>query len=158
MLEPGCGSGRLTEVLAARVGPEGPVRANDLSTGMLARARSRRLPGQVRLVLESAASLAAPAGSVDRAICLNVVPHFVDPARVLDELARVLRPGGHLWINHLAARCEVNAFHQGLDSVVRDHVSPDDRTVRQLLEASGFRVEEVGDGQEGYQVHGVKPV
>ncbi len=35
-------------------------------------------------------------GFFDTVMCMNAIDHARDPARVIDECARVLRPGGHL--------------------------------------------------------------
>jgi 2-polyprenyl-3-methyl-5-hydroxy-6-metoxy-1,4-benzoquinol methylase len=44
-------------------------------------------------------------GSFDSAICTQVLEHVPDPRRAVTELARVLRPGGHLVVSvpHLSA-------------------------------------------------------
>ena len=39
-------------------------------------------------------SLPLAGGSIDVAVCYNALDHMRDPERALDELARVLRPGG----------------------------------------------------------------
>jgi SAM-dependent methyltransferase len=38
-------------------------------------------------------------GTFDLAVCSNVLEHVRAPFDVLDEMARVLRPGGHLWLS-----------------------------------------------------------
>jgi SAM-dependent methyltransferase len=156
VLEPGCGSGRLTERLAAVVGATGLVLALDLSPEMIARARRRGLPPQVRLHCGAAESVPAPDSSFDRVICLNVLPHFTALAAVLAELARVLVPGGHLWVNHFAGRDEVNAFHAGLDDPVRDHRLPPPAELRSGLEGAGFAVVLLGDDADGFRLHAVR--
>jgi len=35
----------------------------------------------------------------DNVICLEVLEHMMDPGRVLTEIARVLKPGGHAWVS-----------------------------------------------------------
>jgi demethylmenaquinone methyltransferase/2-methoxy-6-polyprenyl-1,4-benzoquinol methylase len=49
VLEPGCGAGRLTEILAERVGPDGGVMAFDASRAFMRLAAERRLPPWVTL-------------------------------------------------------------------------------------------------------------
>jgi phosphatidylethanolamine/phosphatidyl-N-methylethanolamine N-methyltransferase len=81
----------------------------DLSADMLARARARvaaRRLANVRALLElDAENTSLPAARFDIAVAMfvaSVVPH---PARLLAELKRVVRPGGHiLFINHFSAR------------------------------------------------------
>jgi ubiquinone/menaquinone biosynthesis C-methylase UbiE len=156
VLEPGCGSGRLTERLAAAVGPAGLVLALDLSEAMVERARQRGLPRQVRLRCASVEVVPSPDAGFDHVICLNVLPHLARPAKVLAELHRVLAPGGHLWVNHFACRDEVNAFHANLEAPVREHRIPPLPELERLLQAAGFQVAAASDAASGFRLHGVR--
>jgi ubiquinone/menaquinone biosynthesis C-methylase UbiE len=156
VLEPGCGAGRLTEVLAEVTGPSGRVLAVDLSPEMVARARARVLPDHVAVIEGSVLSVPASDGSFDKVICLNVYPHFADPAAALREFARVLRRGGELWINHFASRDAINEFHASLGPVVQDHLIPPDDEVHQVLRESGFEVVSHEDDDPGYRLHARK--
>ena len=151
VLEPGCGSGRLTALLADRVGPEGLVLGLDLSDGMLERARRRGLGRQVRFELGSAAAVSAPDRFFHHAICFNVFPHFLEPAAVLTELHRVMAPGASLWIAHLASREAVNALHHGLEGPVSDHRLPPPHELERLLVAAGFELALLVDGEDGFR-------
>jgi len=55
----------------------------------------------VRFVEMDAHRLAFPDGSFDTACISNSLHHLVDPAPVLAEMVRVLRPGGHLVVNEM---------------------------------------------------------
>ncbi|KFN51267.1 hypothetical protein P873_03100 [Arenimonas composti TR7-09 = DSM 18010] len=50
-------------------------------------------------VFADGAALPFADASVDGVICLEVLEHVADPARVVAEIARVLRPGGDAWIS-----------------------------------------------------------
>lgn len=50
-------------------------------------------------VFADAAHLPFADGVFDAVICLEVIEHVRDPQRVLDEIARVLRPGGAVWLS-----------------------------------------------------------
>jgi ArsR family transcriptional regulator len=92
----GCGTGQTTAALAPFVGR---VVAVDESSAMLAAAR-RRLADQDNVELRSGRleDLPVADGELDAAI-LSLVLHFVvDPAAVLAEVARTLRPGGRLLV------------------------------------------------------------
>ena len=81
LLEPGCGTGRLTEVLAEKVGPRGQVVAMDISPRMVAAARQRLIGfTNVDLRLGSVEEMADQQGIFDQVICHQVFPHFVDQA------------------------------------------------------------------------------
>lgn len=98
-LDAGCGSGRGT-VLMARAGAR-EVIAVDLADKNLETTRmhcrnfnldnvSVRHASLLELPLETA--------SFDIVWCNGVLHHTVDPDRALQEVCRVLRPGGHLWL------------------------------------------------------------
>lgn len=150
VLEPGCGSGRLTALLADRVGPDGLVLGLDLSGRMLERARRRGLGRQVRLEQGSAAAVPAPDRYFHHVICFNVFPHFLEPAAVLTELHRVMAPGATLWIAHLASREAVNTLHRGLDGPVCGHLLPAPDELERLLTGAGFELDTLIDGEDGF--------
>lgn len=156
VLEPGCGSGRLTELLADATGSAGAVVAADISHGMLSTATDRGLPPHVTLLRAEASMLPIAGETFHRVICFNVFPHFDNPASVIRELARVLRPGGSLWINHTMKKEEINRFHAELDRPVRSHRLPEPALFRDLFDHQGFAVLELGDRAEGFALHGVK--
>jgi ubiquinone/menaquinone biosynthesis C-methylase UbiE len=91
----GCGPGRITGHLAA-LGLD--VRGVDLSAGMVAVAR-REHP-QLRFDVGSMTALDVADGSLAGALAWYSLIHLptADLPAVLAELARVLRPGGHLLV------------------------------------------------------------
>jgi demethylmenaquinone methyltransferase/2-methoxy-6-polyprenyl-1,4-benzoquinol methylase len=156
VLEPGCGSGRLTERLARAVGPTGAVLAFDLSDLMLRKAAGRRLPPQALVIRASAHQLPAPSGSFDSVICFHAFPHFEDPPRALADIARVLKKGGSLWIEHLKGRAAINRIHRGAGPEVRSHLIPPAPALRKLLRSAGFRVKHLRDSSAGYSLLALK--
>lgn len=90
VLDLGAGTGKFTASLAAR-GLD--VVAVEPSTRMLAQLRAA-LPG-VEAHEGSAEATGLPDASVD-AVVVAQAWHWVDPARAVPEVARVLRPGGTL--------------------------------------------------------------
>jgi len=94
--------------------------------------------------------------SIDTILWFQVFPHFADPEKASREAFRVLVPGGTLWISHLISREEVNRLHASLDPRIHDHLIPDDRRVRSLIEVSGLRVLDLDDAPLGYLVRAEK--
>jgi demethylmenaquinone methyltransferase/2-methoxy-6-polyprenyl-1,4-benzoquinol methylase len=88
VLDLGCGTGRLAELLVARC----RVVGLDLSGLMLTAAR-RRLDGRVRLVQGSAFRLPFRDGAVEGAVSGFVLRNLADLPAAFGELARVLRAG-----------------------------------------------------------------
>lgn len=99
VLDVACGAGGLIANLAPRVER---VVGVDLSDGMLDIARSR-LAGldNVELRLGRSDALPFDDGSFTALICTTAFHHFPDPQRSIDEMARVLAPGGRLVIGDL---------------------------------------------------------
>ncbi|UXY24194.1 methyltransferase domain-containing protein [Streptomyces cynarae] len=90
-LEVGAGTGDAAVALRSRNGAE--VVAVDSSLTMIAQARDRGLP---RAAVADGHRLPFAAGRFDGAWADRVLQHVVEPARVLDELLRVVRPGGRV--------------------------------------------------------------
>ena len=145
IVEPGCGAGRVTERLADAVGPGGLVYAFDLSEEMIRRARARKLPGSVRFACGSVEAIPTEDALFDIAVCFSVFPHFSDPPAALDELHRVLKPGGQLWINHFRNRASLNEMHRNASQVIIAHELPDAVEMKRLLATHGFIVTELLD-------------
>jgi ubiquinone/menaquinone biosynthesis C-methylase UbiE len=96
-----CGGGTLLPLLA-RAGFRGTVIESDLADAMMRRARAthRRLGSEydVRFLQADARELPLEAASVDSIISINGLHVIPAPDRFLSELARVVRPGGTLWL------------------------------------------------------------
>ena len=94
-----CGTGDLTLELAKRVAPGGNVVGCDFSEPMLDLARdkaSSRSADGVRFEWADALNLPYDAGRFDAVTVGFGVRNFADRDRGLQEMARVLRPGGRL--------------------------------------------------------------
>ena len=96
VLEVGFGGG----ALLASILEAGAARAIgvDVSEAMLDRARRRFAgeSGRVELHLASAEKLPLADGAADKAVSVNSLYFWPDPAAAMAELARVIRPGGRL--------------------------------------------------------------
>ncbi|MGD9530207.1 class I SAM-dependent methyltransferase [Pseudonocardia sp.] len=91
VLEVGYGPGTLLAALAQR--PERPVLVGVDPSAEMAELAARRV-GQAELRLGTAAETRLPDASVDHAVSVNNVAIWPDLDAGLDELCRVVRPGG----------------------------------------------------------------
>lgn len=137
LLDAGCGTGLFSQVAVER---GANVTSVDVGESLLAevakKCQSRRIVGSV---------MDLPLGdeSFDVVVCTEVIEHTVDPRRGVEELTRVLRPGGtlvlttpnHRW--HFSIRL-ANALrlrpYEGLENWVRW------KELRLWLEQSGLHV------------------
>ncbi len=150
ILEPGCGAGRLTEMLADLVGPEGKVFAFDISRRMVERCRKRGLPSQVEIACASATDIPVGKGGFDAIVCHNTFPHFEDKPAALREFHRVLRDDGVLWIVHSRSRKWVNTLHSSIGGVLATHILPDRAKLEKLLRETRFSLEFLHDLPDRY--------
>ena len=98
-LDVATGTGDLAIALAARVGPGGEVIGTDFSERMLELARAKAASaglGRLRFEPGNALSLPYEDGRFDAATVGFGARNFSDLERGLRELARVVRPGGHV--------------------------------------------------------------
>ena len=156
ILEPGCGSGRLTEYLARAAGSQGEVFACDLSEEMLRLALKRKLPGHVTFFRGSVNTIPRDNNFFDTVVCLAVFPHFSDRTLALKEILRVLKPGGSMWIEHFQSRAAINTLHKNSSDVIVSHLIPPDDEMNSLLTRAGFEVAGIWDSEEGYRAHAVR--
>jgi demethylmenaquinone methyltransferase / 2-methoxy-6-polyprenyl-1,4-benzoquinol methylase len=98
VLDVATGTGDLAIELARRVAPGGEVVGSDFSEAMLVRARTKPKPAGAELRFEWGDALELPFadGTFDAATVGFGARNFSDLARGLEEMARVVRPGGRV--------------------------------------------------------------
>jgi phosphatidylethanolamine/phosphatidyl-N-methylethanolamine N-methyltransferase len=118
LLEVGVGTG----LALPQYGPQLRVTGIDLSTDMLQRARERlakkKNHGNIDALLEmDAAHLQFADATFDVAVAMYVLTVVPNPAKVVDEMARAVRPGGTVLIaNHFSVE-------NGLRAVIEKQMS-----------------------------------
>jgi ubiquinone/menaquinone biosynthesis C-methylase UbiE len=99
VLDVGCGGGQFAIRLARRF-PDARIVGLDLSPEQVARARSRgaSLRDRVSFVEGTAVELPFGEAEFDVVYSIGSIKHWPDRERGLRECARVLAPGGRLWV------------------------------------------------------------
>lgn len=142
VLDAGCGSGRVTEQLLARL-PRGHVVALDASPSMIDEAR-RRLEGESERLTFVVADLLDPLpidAPVDATLSTATFHWVLDHDRLYRNLAAAIRPGGQL-VAQAGGAGNVASIHKAAAEAgvhVEDawcFASPEDE--RRRLEAAGF--------------------
>lgn len=97
VLDLACGSGVVTEIVAAAVGSGGSVVGLDFSPPMLEVARSKTFSGaSAEWVQADAANIPFPDDTFDAVVCQHGFQFFPDRLAAANEVKRVLKPGGRL--------------------------------------------------------------
>lgn len=101
ILDAGCGTGEASSRMA-ELFPRAQILSVDVIDASLelARQRFRQLAPRLKFEHQSIYELTAPDDSFDLTVCRHVIHSIPDADRVIAELVRVTRPGGHL---HLIA-------------------------------------------------------
>ncbi len=156
VLEPGCGTGRLTELLADAVGPWGEVVAVDMSLGM-ADACCKRVNARPNVSVVPAALEDFPLESehFDVALCHNVFPHFDDKPGAVRKLAEALDGSGSLVIYHFLNSAESNDPRRKVHPIVLNDLLPGRETMEKILRSAGLTIESFSDDHAGYFVKAV---
>ena len=152
MLEVACGTGISTRHLAGALAPGSELTATDLNQAMLDHAQ--RVNGDLTGVSYSQADaldLPFDDASFDAVVCQFGIMFFPDKARGMEEMSRVLKPGGVLAIN-VWDSLDANPAGAISDSVIQSFFETDPPrfieipfsmhdvdVVRDLFAAAGFK-------------------
>ncbi|MFC1543640.1 methyltransferase domain-containing protein [Gemmatimonadota bacterium] len=135
----GAGDGYLTHHLAAAVGPQGRVFAEDINAGSL-RSLRRSLPDEladrVTIVEGRTDSPTLPPDALDGVVALNAYHEFTEYQSMLASIRESLKPGGILVIADRATAADSTRSRRRQTSDHRLHYS----LVREELVAAGFQI------------------
>jgi ubiquinone/menaquinone biosynthesis C-methylase UbiE len=144
VLDVGCGTGTAVRA-AAQVVTEGRVVGIDPTPAMLRIAEEQTAAAAERERIEfqegSAEAIPMPDASVSLVLAINSIHHWQDWARGLQEVKRVLAPGGRVWVTEEALAGD--RFGHG------DKPLSDACYVAQCLRDSGFVHVRVGTQADG---------
>lgn len=106
VLDVATGTGRLPRALFRQPPFRGRVIGLDLSRRMLRQAvrHTAQFGDRLTLIWQDAVCLPFEGGTFDAVTCLEALEFMSDPQRVLEELVRVLRPGGVLLVTNRVGR------------------------------------------------------
>ncbi len=97
ILDLGCGTGVAARTIARRPDARGPVTATDISPHLVEAGRRHAeqegLGGRIDFRTGDAHGLGLPEGGFDVVVMHTLISHVADPASVLAEARRLLRPG-----------------------------------------------------------------
>ena len=145
ILDLGCGTGILFDMLRRAVGDNGSVTGVDFSIEMAQKAHRNFPFPNVNVVDADAIALPFKDSSFDMVVAFAAFPHFSNQQRALDEAHRVLKNGCKINIIQLESTKEMVEIHHKVGGAVTDDDIPSESTLRDMLKASKFINEEIED-------------
>jgi ubiquinone/menaquinone biosynthesis C-methylase UbiE len=97
ILQIGCGHGLISYSLARR-NPSALVVGTDIWETVLRYARLKNDLRNLRFEIQDAYALDIPDCSYDITLCALVIHHLADPKKAVEEMVRVTRPGGQVYV------------------------------------------------------------
>lgn len=156
VLDAGAGTGRMTRYLVELVGAEGLVVAQDFAFQMIHEGKVQITNPKIGWVCDDLCRLGLISGFFDKVLCFSIFPHLQDPSSALQEIHRVLKPGGRMLILHTDNSDNLNAFHASLSGVVRHDRLPASQQMKELLISSQFYPVCIYEEEGLYWVEGEK--
>ena len=92
----------------------------------------------------------------DAVVVYNAFPHFPEPARLIERLAKWIRPGGRLTVAHGMSRAKLVHHHSGSASRVSIDLLEEHELAK--LFAPWFDVDVIISNEAMYQVCGVRKI
>jgi ubiquinone/menaquinone biosynthesis C-methylase UbiE len=138
ILDLGCGTGVLFDMLRRKVGPNGSVTGVDFSWQMVLKAHRNFPFSNVNVVDADVIALPFADSSFDMGVAFAAFPHFSNKQQAANEIHRGLKPGARLYIIHLNSSKELSEMHHRIGGVVENDVLPPEEHLRQILNSSKF--------------------
>lgn len=151
ILDVACGSGVVTHLFAGRVSKTGQIVGYDINPDMIAIAQGKQPDAAIEWRQGNAIELPFQDGSFDIVTCQHGLMFFEDRVKGLQEMYRVLAPGGKLLVlvwgpiednSGFLTAAEGFGRYAGIEagnSIRGMFVLGDIRQMRSLAEAAGFR-------------------
>ncbi len=134
----GCGTGVLFDMLRRRVGLEGSVTGVDFSLQMAVRAHRNFPFPNVNVVDADAIDLPFADSCFDIGVAFAAFPHFSNQQKAIAEIHRVLKRGARFYILHLSSSREVADTHHRIGGVVKHDEIPPEEKMRTMFDSSWF--------------------
>lgn len=134
----GCGTGVLFDMLRRRVGPEGSVTGVDFSLQMAVRAHRNFPFSNINVIDADAIELPFADSCFDMGVAFAAFPHFSNQQQAIAEIHRVLKGGAKFYILHLSSSGEVADIHHRIGGVVKHDEIPPEEKLRIMFNSNRF--------------------
>ena len=134
----GCATGVLFDLLRRKVGPNGLLTGVDFSYCMAQQAHRNFPFPNVTVIDADASNLPFLNSTYDLAISFDSFAHFSRKQRTLNEISRVLKLGATLYLIDLASSQEVTESHQRKGGALENDKIPPEEELRQMFAETPF--------------------
>jgi ubiquinone/menaquinone biosynthesis C-methylase UbiE len=138
VLDVGTGTGILLPLLRKAIGKEGKLFGMDFSFNMLNQAKERKNDAEGVFINGGVGAIPIRSHRFDRVTCFSAFPHFPNKVKALQEMVRVLKKDGKLFIAHLHSAEEINQFHRRMGGAVGQDFLPRPEEMQTLMSKSGL--------------------
>lgn len=118
----------------------------------LAKQRAKNLPFAIQFLNTPAENIPLPDNSVDSVVSTWVLCSVAEPEKVLEEIKRVLRPGGRfIFIDHGISPNPLIAFLQYISTPVTKYLAGNchlNRDIKQIISNADFTVQKIEQSHE----------
>ena len=134
----GCGTGKLFPVIA-KLGQDLKIIGLDMCQAMLEYAENFKHP-DLELIHSFCEDIPLESNSIDVVFINDTFPHFHDRTKALQEISRVLKSDGELYIIHSSCSEQVNRNHRKIGTPVSEDLLPPVGHIVKLIENFSFKV------------------
>ena len=145
VLDLGCATGILFDILRRKVGSDGLITGVDISIAMAERAHRNFPFDNVTVVDADACCLPIQDSTYDMAVSFAAFPHFHRKDWALSEVCRVLKEGAKYFIIHLASSKELADQHHEEGGVLANDELPSEADLRRMFAESCFEDVQIED-------------
>ncbi len=155
VLDVGTGTGVFLPYILNGIGETGSVVALDVAEEMLKKAMEKDFGGNIKYLNADVMRIPLDDEMFDCVICYSAFPHFRDKNKALNEISRVMKNGGRLFVCHTSSRDHINGIHSQLPEV-KDDLLPDVSDMHMMLSAAGFGDIRIEEDSESYLACAIK--
>jgi len=149
ILDVGTGTGIFLPYLKEKMNRQSRIICMDFAYNMLAIAHAKTAANSFGFICSEIETLHLSPELFDAAICYSTFPHFHDKPRALNNIFKLLKKGGWLYICHTASRETINNIHRNIPDF-QDHLLPEKQEMEYLLTYVGFSEFVITDQPDSY--------
>ncbi len=138
ILDIGCGTGILFDMLRRKVGPNGSVTGVDFSIQMVKQAHRNFPFDNINVVDADVAAMPFADKTFDMSVGFRAFPHFGNKDKALAEIHRVLKPLAKLFVIHLVSSKQLAMHHHRQGGVLAEDTLPSADEMKQMFARAGF--------------------